>query len=172
MLNSQLFWGRWWCHPCRCNSIPWQYTTKAAPHRCLPATIFQGHPECICYPRSRRRRRGRGLPNSPTWWWTLEYARNPWQTFMHSWTFITTWTVSISMSIFRLLDIIILWHLGFKWHLWVWRSDDYIQQWRHPCTQWYLILKKTMLLSCVKTWRSQVYQQNSMTKMETDKRKH
>ena len=116
MLNFQLFRGRWWCHPCRCNSVPWQYTTKAAPHRCLPVTTFQVHPEHVCYPGSRRIGRGRGFPNSPTQWWTSGYGSNPWQTFMHAWTFLTTWTVSISVSIFRLPSILILWNLGFKWH--------------------------------------------------------
>ena len=143
MLNFQLFWGRQWCHPCNCNPIPWQYTIKAAPQWCLPVTTFQVHPECVCYHRSRRR--GRGLPNSPTQWWTLGYGKNPWQMFIPSWTFITTWTVTIPVSIFALPGILTLWHLGFKWHLQVWRSDDHIQRWRHPCTWYWILEKKTVV---------------------------
>ena len=102
-------------------------------------------PECICYPRSRRRISGRGILNSVTQWWTLGYGRNPWQTFMYSWTFLTIWTMPIPMSIFGLPGIIILWYIGFKWHLQVQRSDDCIQWWRHPCTQWYWILERLWL---------------------------
>ena len=59
---------------------------------------------------------------------------------MYPWTFITTWAMSISMSIFKLLNLIILWYLEFEWHLQVWRSDVYIQSWRHPCHRWSWIL--------------------------------
>ena len=100
------------------STLPVQYHTD---------TILQVHIECVCYPRSRGRRRRRGLPNSPIQWWSLGYGGNPWQAFMYSWTFITTWNMSIPMYIFGLLGIILLWHIGFEWYLWVWRPDDYIQ---------------------------------------------
>ena len=64
--DLQLFW-RWWRHPYRWDSIPWQYTTSAVPHRWLLATMFHIHPQQVCYPRWRRER---GLPNCCTNWWT------------------------------------------------------------------------------------------------------
>ena len=56
MLNFQLFFGRWWCHPCRCNSITWtihhQSSTKEMPSSnllpsacCMHVTLEAGEEE-------------------------------------------------------------------------------------------------------------------------------
>ena len=130
--------------PNRWVSISYQSAAHTVSHRYPLVIIINVHLKHKCYPRSRSRRR-RGLPNSAPRWWTLGYGRNPWQIFMFTWTFLATWTMPLPMSIFGLPYNIILQYIGFKWHLWVWRSDDHIQWWRHPCTWWYWILNRLWL---------------------------
>ena len=111
MPDFQLFWIRWWWHPCRWASIPRPNTISAVSPRCSSVNTFPL--KHIHHPRWRRRRYERGFPNCTTQGWTLEFGWNPWHTSMSSWTFLTMQIMPVSMSICKLPNII-LWHNGLE----------------------------------------------------------
>ena len=146
-LNFQFFWERWRTTsstdeiPSPNSTSPVQYHTDAfqqPPSKCtLNAYVTL---------EAEEGRRGRGFPNSPTRLMNIGiWKQSPTDIYAFMNIPYHMDFMPIPMSIFGLPGSIILWYLGFKWHLQLWGSDDCIQWWRHPCTWWYWILKKTMV---------------------------
>ena len=95
-INLQFLW--WWGHLSSWQSITFQHSTIAEPHRFSTPASFQVHPNHMWWPRWWRRRRGlptvsleddhwtmEEIPDRHLWYMNIQYIKNCVNTPAHIW---------------------------------------------------------------------------------------
>ena len=123
-----------------------QYTTNSTQTSMqMPILQFSRQQHSRQHSRMFRRRRKRGLPDSTSGQWTLDFWGNTWKDIMYSWAWFTTWIMSIPMPLCKLSNAFLHGQLGFKWHFRLWGLYGHIQWWRHTSIWGYTLLRDALV---------------------------